>query len=139
MNPEASPEAAYGARLRSMRESRGWTQEDLAERSEYSSVHVSAVENGRKPPTLRFSRSADRAFGIEGTADSFEREYREIKHGSLLEGFPEYVGYEGRAVEIRLFEVGIVPVCCKHPSTQRCSRRALSDGERSPPSRRRSE
>ncbi|MEU1669932.1 helix-turn-helix transcriptional regulator [Streptomyces sparsogenes] len=109
LNPDASPEAAYGARLRSMREARGWTQEDLAERTEYSSVHISAVENGRKPPTLRFSRSVDRAFGIEGAADSFEREYREIRHGSLLEGFPEFVGYEGRAVEIRLYEVGVIP------------------------------
>ncbi|MFJ8312088.1 MULTISPECIES: helix-turn-helix domain-containing protein [unclassified Streptomyces] len=109
LNPEASPQAAYGARLRSLREAHGWTQDDLAERTEYSSVHISAVEVARKPPTLRFSRSADHAFGLAGTADSFEREYREIKHGSLLEGFPEYVKYEGRAVEIRLFEVGVIP------------------------------
>ncbi|WP_411136966.1 helix-turn-helix domain-containing protein [Streptomyces sp. C10] len=115
LNPDASPEAAYGARLRSLREARGWTQEDLAERAEYSSVHVSAVENGRKPPTLRFSRSVDRVFGLEGTPDSFEREYREIKHGSLLEGFPEYVEYEGRAVEIRLYEVGVIPGLLQTP------------------------
>ncbi|KUN00601.1 DNA-binding protein [Streptomyces yokosukanensis] len=109
LNPDASPEAAYGARLRSLREARGWTQEDLAERTEYSSVHISAVENSRKPPTLRFSRSADRAFGIEGTADAFEREYREINHGSLLEGFPQFVDHERRATEIRLYEVGVIP------------------------------
>ncbi|MEV6563444.1 helix-turn-helix domain-containing protein [Streptomyces kronopolitis] len=115
LNPDASPEAAYGARLRSLREARGWTQEVLAERAEYSSVHVSAVENGRKPPTLRFSRSVDRVFGLEGTPDSFEREYREIKHGSLLEGFPEYVDYEGRAVEIRLYEVGVIPGLLQTP------------------------
>lgn len=115
LNPDASPEAAYGARLRSLREARGWTQEVLAERAEYSSVHVSAVENGRKPPTLRFSRSVDRVFGLEGTPDSFEREYREIKHGSLLEGFPEYVEYEGRAVEIRLYEVGVIPGLLQTP------------------------
>ncbi|MCX4639796.1 helix-turn-helix transcriptional regulator [Streptomyces platensis] len=115
LNPDASPQAAYGARLRSLREARGWTQEDLAERAEYSSVHISAVENGRKPPTLRFSRSLDRVFGLEGTPDSFEREYREIKHGSLLEGFPEYVEYEGRAVEIRLYEVGVIPGLLQTP------------------------
>lgn len=115
LNPDASPEAAYGARLRSLREARGWTQEDLAERTEYSSVHISAVENGRKPPTLRFSRGVDMAFSIAGTPDSFERECREIKHGSLLEGFPEYVGYEGRAAEIRVFEVGIIPGLLQTP------------------------
>ncbi|MCO8301415.1 helix-turn-helix transcriptional regulator [Streptomyces sp. RKCA744] len=114
LNPDASPEAAYGARLRRLREARGWTQEDLAARAEYSSVHVSAVENGRKPPTLRFSRSADRAFGIEGE-DTFERQFREIRHGSLLEGFPEFVGYEGRATEIRLYEVGVIPGLLQTP------------------------
>ncbi|MHB6907885.1 helix-turn-helix domain-containing protein [Streptomyces sp. DB-54] len=125
LNPTASPEAAYGARLRSVREARGWTQEELGTRMEYSSVHISFVENGRKPPTLRFSRSADQAFGTTGTADSFERQYREIKHGSLLEGFPEYVKYEARALEIRLFEIGIVPGLLQTPAYAR----ALADGD----------
>ncbi|MFI8435101.1 Scr1 family TA system antitoxin-like transcriptional regulator [Streptomyces sp. NPDC079020] len=109
LNPESSPVAAYGARVRRFREERGWSQEDLAERAGYSSQHISAVETGRKPPTLPFSRRADYAFGTGGSADSFEREWRDIRHGSLLEGFQEYVGYEGRAVEIRLFEIGIIP------------------------------
>ncbi|MET8609870.1 helix-turn-helix domain-containing protein [Streptomyces misionensis] len=119
LNPDASPQAAYGARMRSKREARGWTQEDLAARTEYSSVHISAIETGRKPPTLRFSRSADRAFGLADTAESFEREYREIKHGSLLEGFPEYIKYEGRAAEIRLYEIGIVPGLLQTPEYAR--------------------
>ncbi|UNZ02130.1 hypothetical protein SRIMHP_40995 (plasmid) [Streptomyces rimosus subsp. rimosus] len=92
-----------------MREGRGWTQDSLAERMGYSSVHISAVETGRKPSTLRFSRSADRAFGLEGKADTFESEFREVRHGSLLEGFPEYVAHEGRAIEVRLYEVGVIP------------------------------
>ncbi len=81
----------------------------------YSSTHISAVETSRKLPTLRFSRSADKAFGLEGTADTFERQWREIRHGSLLEGFPEFVGHEGRAVEIRLYEVGVMPGLLQTP------------------------
>ena len=108
LNPDASLRAAYGARLRSLRESRGWTQDDLAEHMGYSSVHISAVETARKPPTLRFSHSADGAFGLEG-ADTFARQWHELKQGSLLEGFPEYVAYEGRAVELRLYDIGVVP------------------------------
>ncbi|MFI9050673.1 Scr1 family TA system antitoxin-like transcriptional regulator [Streptomyces sp. NPDC053427] len=115
LQPESSPQAAFGARLRSAREARGWTQDDLAERMGYSSTHISAVETGRKLPTLRFSRGADRAFGTEGTADTFERQWREIRHGSLLEGFPEYVGHEGRAAEVRLYEVGVVPGLLQTP------------------------
>ncbi|MBO8192755.1 helix-turn-helix transcriptional regulator [Streptomyces oryzae] len=109
LDPDSSPQAAFGARLRSMREARGWKQEELGEKTGYSSTHISAVETGRKMPTLRFSRSADVAFGIADTADTFERQHREIRHGSLLEGFPQFVDYEGRAVEIRLYEVGVIP------------------------------
>ncbi|MFE2940262.1 Scr1 family TA system antitoxin-like transcriptional regulator [Streptomyces sp. NPDC059255] len=119
LNPDSSPQAAFGARLRRSREDRGWKQEDLADRMEYSSTHISSVETGRKLPTLRFSRSADRAFGTEGTADAFERHWREIRHGSLLEGFPEYVGYEGRAVEIRLYNIGIIPGLLQTPEYAR--------------------
>ncbi|MGW4237101.1 helix-turn-helix domain-containing protein [Streptomyces sp. NPDC004749] len=119
LNPESSPEAAFGARVRSSREARGWKQEDLAERMEYSSTHISAVETGRKMPTFRFARSADRAFGTGDSADTFERQWREIRHGSLLEGFPEYVGYEGRAVEIRLYEIGIIPGLLQTPDYAR--------------------
>ncbi|MFH8887157.1 helix-turn-helix domain-containing protein [Streptomyces sp. NPDC017949] len=115
LNPEAGPEAAFGARLRSSREERGWTQEALGEKLGYSSTHVSAVETGRKISTMRFARSADVVFGTAGTEDTFERQWREIRHGSLLEGFPEYVGYEGRAAEIRLFEVGVVPGLLQTP------------------------
>ncbi|MEV0279372.1 Scr1 family TA system antitoxin-like transcriptional regulator [Streptomyces sp. NPDC050610] len=115
LNPDSSPQAAFGARLRKAREDRGWKQEDLAKHTGYSSTHISAVETGRKMPTLRFARRADIAFGIADTADTFEREWREIKHGSLLEGFPEYVGHEGRAAEIRLYEVGVIPGLLQTP------------------------
>jgi transcriptional regulator with XRE-family HTH domain len=119
LDPERSPEAAFGARIRSSREERGWKQEDLAKQMEYSSTHISAVETGRKMPTLRFSRSLDLAFGTGDTADTFERQWREIRHGALLEGFPQYVGHEGRAVEIRLFEIGIVPGLLQTPEYAR--------------------
>ncbi|MGW2182027.1 helix-turn-helix domain-containing protein [Streptomyces sp. NPDC001732] len=108
LDPESSPMAAFGARIRSLREANGWKQEELAAHMGYSGTHISAVETGRKMPTLRFSRSADRVFGTGETADTFERQCRAIKHGSLLEGFPQYVGHEGRAAEIRLYEVGII-------------------------------
>ncbi|MGA5007780.1 helix-turn-helix domain-containing protein [Streptomyces koyangensis] len=122
LNPESSPRAAFGALVRSSREERGWTQEELADATEYSSTHISAIETSRKPPTLRFSRSIDRALG---TGDQFERKFREVKQGVLLEGFPEYVGYEGRAVEIRLFEIGLIPGLLQTPEYAR----ALAEGD----------
>ncbi|MBB1254819.1 helix-turn-helix transcriptional regulator [Streptomyces sp. OF3] len=109
LNPDASPEAAYGARLRSMREARGWLQDELGARMGYSGRHISGVETGNKSPTRRFSAAVDAALGLTGTEESFEREWGKIEHGSLLEGFPEYVRYEARAAEIRLFESGLIP------------------------------
>ncbi|MEU0986123.1 helix-turn-helix transcriptional regulator [Streptomyces sp. NPDC005953] len=116
LTPGASPQAAFGAEIRSSRERHGWTQEELADRMGYSSTHISSVETGRKSPTLRLSRSADLALS---TGDLFERKWREIRHGALLEGFPEYIGYEARAVEIRLFEVGIIPGLLQTPDYAR--------------------
>ncbi|MET8830483.1 helix-turn-helix transcriptional regulator [Streptomyces sp. NPDC004610] len=109
LNPDASPQAAFGARLRRSREAKGWTQEDTSERMGVSSGHISGVETTRKSPSLHFAKAADVAFGLVGTVDTFERQWHEMRNGSLLEGFPEYVGYESRATEVRLFEAGLIP------------------------------
>ncbi|SDB92729.1 Helix-turn-helix domain-containing protein [Streptomyces sp. LaPpAH-199] len=109
LNPDASPEAAYGARLRSAREARGWKQDELGLRCGYSGRHVSGVETCTKSPTRPFSIAIDGAFGFAGGVDSFEREWIKIKQGVLVQGFPEYVALEGGAAEIRMFEVGVIP------------------------------
>ncbi|MEV7835317.1 helix-turn-helix transcriptional regulator [Streptomyces subrutilus] len=119
LRPENGPAAAFGARLRWSREARGWSQDDLAAHMEYSSQHISAVETARKPPTLRFSRNADVVFGTGDAGDSFERAFQDVRHGGLLEGFPEYVTFEGRAVELRLFEIGIIPGLLQTPDYAR--------------------
>ncbi len=116
LDPESSPQAAFGARLRRLREERGWKQEELGDRMGYSGTHISAVETDRKMPTLRLARSADAAFGLVGTVGNFERQWREIQYGTLLEGFPEYVRHEGRAAEIRLYEVGVMPGLLQTPA-----------------------
>ncbi|MEU2961004.1 helix-turn-helix transcriptional regulator [Streptomyces albidoflavus] len=119
LKPESSPQAAYGARLRRLREGRGWNQENLAERMGYSSQHISAVETGRKPPTLPFSRRTDHVLGLAGTDDAFEAEWRDMRLGSLLEGFPQYVDQEARSVEIRMFTLGIIPGLLQTPEYAR--------------------
>lgn len=106
LEPERSPAARFGQLLRTLRDERGWTQDELGERMGCSGTHISAVETGRRPPTQRFARSADKALG---TGDRLERQSRAVRHTALLEGFPEYVTHEARAAEIRLYEVGVIP------------------------------
>ncbi len=110
------PDVSFGLQLRQARDARGWTQDELAGRMGCSGTHVSAVETGRRSPTPRFARSVDRALG---TGDKFGRMVQAMKDLTLLEGFPEYVRYEGRAVEIRLYQVGIVPGLLQTPEYAR--------------------
>ncbi|WEH29215.1 helix-turn-helix transcriptional regulator [Streptomyces sp. AM 3-1-1] len=115
LNPESGPWAAYGARLRKLRQELGWRQRDLAERVGYAEPHISGVEIAVKKPTLKFSAAVDTAMGLTNTDQSFEREFRQIKFGALLEGFPQYVDLEKQAVEVRVFETGIVPGLLQTP------------------------
>ncbi|MFJ2075389.1 Scr1 family TA system antitoxin-like transcriptional regulator [Streptomyces anulatus] len=110
------PDVSFGLQLRQARDARGWTQDELAGRMGCSGTHVSAVETGRRSPTPRFARSVDRALG---TGDKFSRMVQAMKDLTMLEGFPEYVKYEGRAVEIRLYEVGIIPGLLQMPEYAR--------------------
>ncbi|MFJ4687270.1 helix-turn-helix domain-containing protein [Streptomyces sp. NPDC088789] len=112
LKPDSSPTAAFGERLRRMRDARGWTQDELAERIGCTGSHISAVETGRRPPTQRFAASADRTFG---SGDRFVRQSLAVRQTALLEGFPEYVRHEARAVEIRLYEIGIIPGLLQTP------------------------
>ncbi|MGX2996497.1 helix-turn-helix domain-containing protein [Streptomyces sp. JNUCC 64] len=113
LDPETSPQAAYGARLRSLRDDRGWTQEELGERAGCSGAHISAVETGRRPPTLKFSKNLDRALGTRNA--TFENRWLELRKGSMLAGFPQYTGHEARAVEIRVYEIGVIPGLLQTP------------------------
>ncbi|MFJ9774100.1 Scr1 family TA system antitoxin-like transcriptional regulator [Kitasatospora sp. NPDC101157] len=106
LDPDGGPMAKFGVFLRTSREARGWTQDDLAHVIGYSATHVSAVETGRRPPTQRLARELDRAFGWDRV---FARRALDIKTSALLEGFPQYVARESKAVELRLFDIGIVP------------------------------
>lgn len=115
LNPDASPQASLGARLRRVRGQRGWTQRVLGDRMGYSPTQVSHVETALKVATLPFCRRADSVLGLTGTEESFEREWLGMKYGALLEGFPAFIGYEGRAVEIRLYEVGVIPGLLQTP------------------------
>ncbi|MGW0670290.1 helix-turn-helix domain-containing protein [Streptomyces sp. NPDC002746] len=112
LDPDKSPGARFGQLLRRLRDERGWTQDELGERMGCSGTHISAVETDRRPPTLRFARSADR---VLGTGDRLERQSRAVRYTALLEGFPEYVTYEARAAEIRLYEVGVIPGILQTP------------------------
>ncbi|MFD7738428.1 helix-turn-helix transcriptional regulator [Streptomyces sp. MJM8645] len=108
LDPQSSAAAEFGAFLRTSREQRGWTQEHLAGLVGCTPSHISALENARRKPTPQISAALDRAFG---TSDEglFRRKASDVTHSALLAGFAEFRAHERRAIELRLFELGIVP------------------------------
>ncbi|MGW2543362.1 helix-turn-helix domain-containing protein [Kitasatospora sp. NPDC001574] len=108
LDPDSSPAAGFGVFLRTSREQRGWTQENLAALVGCTPSHISALENGRRRPTQRISTGLDRAFDTteEGV---FRQRANDVKHSALLAGFAQYVAHECHAAELRLFTLGIVP------------------------------
>ncbi|MDI3405780.1 helix-turn-helix domain-containing protein [Streptomyces cavernicola] len=112
LDPEKSPSAAFGLLLRRLRDEKGWTQDELAERIGCSGTHISAVETGRRPPTTQFAASADKALG---SGDKLVRQSRAVRYTALLEGSSEYIAHESRAAEVRLYEVGVIPGILQTP------------------------
>ncbi|WP_380284917.1 Scr1 family TA system antitoxin-like transcriptional regulator [Kitasatospora purpeofusca] len=108
LDADASPAAGFGAFLRTSRELRGWTQEHLAGLLGCTPGHISALENGRRNPTPRIAAALDRVFDTSEEA-VFRQRASDVKHSALLAGFAQYVEHERRAVELRLFTLGIVP------------------------------
>ncbi|MGY5638713.1 helix-turn-helix domain-containing protein [Streptomyces sp. C-3] len=106
LDPERSPSAAFGVLLRRLRDERGWTQDQLGEHVGCSGAHISALEIGRRPPTQRLAARCDQALGARGRLVS---QSQAVRHTALVEGFPQYIGYEERAMEVRLYEVGVIP------------------------------
>lgn len=55
----------FGATVRRLREKRGWTQEELAERAEMNASYLGFVERGDNVPTLTIILQIARAFEID--------------------------------------------------------------------------
>ena len=54
----------FGAVVRRLRESHGWTQEELAERAEMSATYLGFVERGENVPTLTIILKLADALGV---------------------------------------------------------------------------
>jgi transcriptional regulator with XRE-family HTH domain len=61
-----------GRKIRTLRESRGWTQQQLADMTGIGRVHVSELENGKREAGLRM---------LERLAETFEMSVEELFRG----------------------------------------------------------
>ena len=54
----------FGLRVRQLREVRGWSQEDLAEKADLHRTYVSGIERGTRNPTLTVLGRIAGGFGM---------------------------------------------------------------------------
>jgi transcriptional regulator with XRE-family HTH domain len=60
----------FGERLRKLRQDRGWSQEELAARSDHHWTYIGGVERGERNPTLLVIASPAKALKVK-IADLF--------------------------------------------------------------------
>ena len=65
MDPFEKTKKLLGARVKSIRETRGLTQEKLAEKVDMNPVYLSNIERGRENPTLNLLMGISTALEVE--------------------------------------------------------------------------
>jgi transcriptional regulator with XRE-family HTH domain len=65
-----SVQRKFGQRLRKLRQDRGWSQEELAARSQHHWTYIGGVERGERNPTLLVIASLAKALKVK-IADLF--------------------------------------------------------------------
>jgi transcriptional regulator with XRE-family HTH domain len=60
-----SPQQRLGKRIRQLRLKKGWTQEELAERTNRHWTYIGSIERGERNVTLQVIADIARALGVE--------------------------------------------------------------------------
>jgi transcriptional regulator with XRE-family HTH domain len=106
LNPDDSPRAFYGARLRSAREQAGLSQDRLGAKVFCSGAYIAQIETMVRSPQAPLGRLIDRELGT----DIFEGLARAIANDSPLEDyFQAAAELEARAREICAYAPLFVP------------------------------
>lgn len=105
--------------MRVAREARGWSQAELARRTNYSSGLIGMVETYERAPTKELARALDKVFQTFGyteddetgewTPGTFVRLWGKLRTISFPEQFRPFVEREAQAVALRTFEHAFIP------------------------------
>ncbi|WP_326821987.1 helix-turn-helix transcriptional regulator [Streptosporangium sp. NBC_01639] len=106
LDPSASVMAYWGSELRRLREAMGWSQQELAKRTAYSTSLVGLVETAMRAPTRKFAQRCDEVLETGGAL---------IKLWPLIgrESSPTWVRslfeLEWEARTLRNYQLAVVP------------------------------
>nr|MDT0658093.1 Scr1 family TA system antitoxin-like transcriptional regulator [Micromonospora sp. DSM 115978] len=93
--------------LRRRRIAAGLTQVELGQRCFCSDTHISAIETGGKPPTLKHLQLVDAAIPTDGFFENLWEEL--VKDSADPIWLIEWIEYERKAVYLRWYEPAFVP------------------------------
>jgi transcriptional regulator with XRE-family HTH domain len=96
----------WGRELRRLREARGWTQADLAERMFCDDSTISKLESGTLAPAIKTAEAADRTFGLPGSLASLREILIGLGGGQWQ---PDVAEMEKRATLLQHWEPCYVP------------------------------
>ncbi|GAA0434116.1 helix-turn-helix transcriptional regulator [Streptomyces luteireticuli] len=113
--------AQFGAKLRALREQRGWSQAKLAAKVFLSHARIAQFESGESVPSQHHAQALDEALGAGG---ALLDEWDKLNDSPGAKWAQKLMNVEGKAVEIRHFS-DIVPALLQ---TESYTRAILAEG-----------
>jgi transcriptional regulator with XRE-family HTH domain len=104
-NNGGNPVSHFGKQVRKERLARGWTLQELAQRTGIAAPHLSRIENGRRPPTENVATAMDAAFPERR---GWFLEFYDESQSWAPAGFRDWPEHEDRATSLRVWMPGIV-------------------------------
>ncbi|MDJ1131556.1 helix-turn-helix domain-containing protein [Streptomyces iconiensis] len=112
LDPHASLAAALGATVRSLRELRDWTREELADRLYVSTTRIIQIELATDPPNEALAQDLDRTLEADGEVETAW--LRMNRHNHPAWALP-YLDLERRATRVRKYAAQLVPGILQTP------------------------
>ncbi len=107
----------FADELRAHRAARGWTQADVAAKTNYSEGLIAQVETCRRPPSKDLAKALDRVFQTPGFAEddvpgalgTFGRLAAKLRNLPFPASFRSFAPYEAEAMALYVFEHSLIP------------------------------
>jgi transcriptional regulator with XRE-family HTH domain len=116
LDPRASLAAALGSRVRKLRDGRGWTQQDLADRLYVSASRVAQIELATDPPNESLSQDLDRVLESDEEISIAWHHMNRARHPEWVR---PYIDLEARASRMRYYASQLVPGLLQTPAYAR--------------------
>jgi transcriptional regulator with XRE-family HTH domain len=104
-NNSGNPVTHFGRQVRKERLARGWTLQELSQRTGIAAPHLSRIENGRRPPTENVATAMDAVFPER---NGWFLEYYDESKSWAPAGFRDWPEYEDRAVKLYVWSPSIL-------------------------------